>query len=363
VLIGQYGPYTLNTQQTTLPAIQIRPAGFLARILLKIVGTTSGNAAAVAFANDAPFNLLQNIGFLSPGGDVLLSNIDGFMLQMVNKYGAFASGTRDPLAYPNFSKVTGTGATGGSFEYFVDIPVEVDSRDAFCTLQNMNASQQFVLQMTLNTVAQLYTTAPTTAPNVTITLAMEYYSAPDPTNGSGGIPQAAFPPGNGSLSLLQVQTPPIVASTNMRTQLVNVGNVNRFHIFILRDSSGVRTEAGWPQTTNYYVNNDLHYFKDKDLWRAQLAQEYALRGGITATPTLNALDNGVYPFTDFMNAGESGGMKVDGASNRNRYLVTGTGTNVELEAVPWGAAAYSLQVVTNALKPSSAQALYAPQLV
>lgn len=362
-LIGQYGPYAISAAQFNVPAIQVRPAGFLARVRIKVVCTTAGNAAAVAFQNDAPWNILQNIGFLSPGGDTIISNIDGFMLAMLLKYGAFASGVRDPLADPTFARITGAGATGGSFTFMVDIPVEIDSRDAFCTLQNMNASQQFVLQLFLNTTAQLYTTPPTTPGSVVLTLAMEYYSAPDPANGSGGIPQAEFPPGEGSISLLQVQTPPIVPNTNQRSQLVNVGNVNRFHLLILRDGTQTRTEAAWPQTWNYYVNNDLIFYKDKDLWRSQMAIEYNLRGGVTAVPTLNALDNGVYVLTDFMNSGESGGMEVNGAANRNNFLVTGTGTNVEIEAIPWGAAAVSLAVVTNALKPASAQALYAPQLV
>ena len=361
MLIGQYGPYTLGAAQIPLPAVQVRPAGFLARLVLKVVGTTAGNAANVAFQNDAPFNVLQQIAFLSPQQDTILSSIDGFTLAMVNKYFALGSGFVDPLATPFFKKTTGAGATGGSFAYKAVIPLEVDSRDAFGVLKNMAANTQFILNLQLNTLANLYSTAPTSAPTVTVTASMEYYSAPAPTN-TEGYPQATEPYGAGSLSLLQTQTPLIVPSTQQSFQLVGVGNTIRAIMYILRDAAGVRSEVDWPTTTNLIVNNDLYFYKEKDLWRAQMAQEYGITGGLAATPTLNTLDNGVFILTDFMNSGESGNTRIDGASNRNRYLVTGTGTSLYTEAVNWGANANSVLVVENVIKPSSAQALYAPQL-
>jgi len=350
---------TPTTTQITLAAAQIRPAGFLARIRLVVTATTAANAATVAFQPDAPFNILQQIGFVSPAGDTIMSTLDGFSLFVLNKYGAFGSGTRDPLADPTYSVVAGAGATGGSFKFMLDIPVEIDSRDAFCTLQNMAANQQFILQMSLNTLANVYTTPPTTAPAVVIVAVMEYYSAPNATNGDG-YPQATTPQGNGSLSLIQIQTPPIVANTTQNLQLINVGNTFRAQFFILRTAGGVRTEVDWPTVFNIYVNNDLYFYKQKDLWRSQMAIEYQYRGGITAAPTVNALDAGVFVLTDFMNAGSQGGMQVDGSSNRNMYLVTGSGTGFNIEAgTPWGAAAGSLLAITNAIKPANAQSLYA----
>jgi hypothetical protein len=353
---------TPTTTQLSLAAQQIRPAGFLARIRLVVQGTTAGNAAAVAFAADAPWNILQQIGFVSPAGDTIMSTIDGFTLFALNRYGAFASGRRDPLADPTYSVTTGAGATGGSFKFMLDIPVEVDSRDAFCTLQNMAANQQFILQLSLNTLANIYTVAPTSAPSVTVTAVMEYYSAPNPTNGDG-YPQQVTPSGNGSLSLIQIQTPSIVPSTTQNIQLVNVGNTIRFALFILRNASGVRTETDWPTVTNFYVNNDLYFYKNKDLWRSQMAIEYGATAGITAAPTLNALDAGVFVLTDFMNSGSAGGMEVNGASNRNQFLVTGSGTGFNIEAgTAWGAAASSLLAVENVIKPANPQSLYAPEI-
>lgn len=361
---GVPGPYVLNAGVQALPPVQLPAGGFLRRIKLTVTGTTAGNAAAVAFNPDGIFAVLQQISLLSANGDTLISVIDGFTLYCINKYGAHATGRYDPVADPTYSAITGGGATGGSFKFNISIPVEIDSRDAFCTLQNMAANQSYLLQLSLNSLAGLYATAPTTAPSVTITAIMEYWSAPAQSNGDG-MPQAQVPPGNGSVSLIQTQQPPITASSQQNIQLLNVGNTIRYELMILRTAAAgnPRTEADWPNVFNVYVNGDPWFYKTKDQWRSQMAQEYDYTAGVTATPTLNSLDAGVFVITDFMNDGASGDGNVDGASNRNMYLNTLSTTAFNIEAVNWGAAAAQLSVVTNAIRPSSPQAMYNPFLI
>lgn len=360
-LLGSFGPYPLGAAQFNVPLIQAGVGGYLRRLRLLVSGVTAANAAAVAFQPDAPFNVLQNITFTSPNGDSIISILDGFALYVMNKYGAFGTtSVNDLVADPSYSLVTGGGATGGSFQFVIDIPLEIDPRDAFCALQNMAANQQFQLQVSLNTLAQVYSTAPTTPPQVTITAIMEYWSAPAATNTDGNV-QAQAPIGDGSLSLIQTQSPALVPNAQQNIQLLNVGNVVRNTILILRTAAGVRTEADMPGITNWYVNNDLWYRKDKAIWRSQMAREYGRLAAPTATPTAGALDNGVYVLTDFMNDGSGGGDSVvSAANNRDLWLVTGPGTSFNVEAQNWGAAASSLQVVQSIVKPSSPQALYAP---
>lgn len=354
-------PTALSTSQISLAPTQVRPSGFLARLRLYITGTTAANAATVAFQPDAPYNLLQNVSFSSPAGDVLLNPLDGFALFILHKLSAMGSGYRDPLTYPTFTRVAGSGATGGSFTYEVDIPIEIDARDAFGAIQNMNAAEQFVLQLTLNTVASLYTTAPTTAPTVSVNIVMDYYSQPAASNGA--VAQATAPIGNGTLSIIQSQTVAVTPSTTGRIQVVNTGTVLRGIVFILRTAAGVRTEADWPSIVSFYLNNQQLLYKPFPLWRNQISEEYDLNGAVVATPAALAPDQGVLVLTDFNNFGEQGGMKVDGASNRNQWLPTGKGTDLEIEATTaWGAAAGSLQIITLGVRPINAQALYAPQV-
>jgi len=361
-LAFQTGPTTLNTTVQALPPQQLPAAGYLRQVRLTVTGTSAGNSATVAFQNDAPFNILQQISLLSANGDSLISTIDGFALYVENKYGAFGTGFADPCADPGYSLVTGSGSTGGSFAFEIVIPVEIDSRDAFGALQNMAANQSYLLNLSLNSLANVYSTAPTAAPTVSITATMEYWSAPAALNANGEV-QATAPLGNGSVSLIQTQTPSINPSTQQNIQLLNVGNTIRHIILILRDSSGVRTEAAWPSVFNMYVNNDPWMRKTSAQWRAQHAREYRLTGGLSATPAINKLDNGVYIITDFMNDGATGGARVDSSSNRNEWLVTGSATALNIEAVNWGSAASSLLVLQNNIRPSSPQAVYAPNWI
>jgi hypothetical protein len=362
-LIGQFGPIVMGVGVQPLAPIQVPAAGFLRRIILTVTGTTAGNAAGVAFANDGVFYALQQVSLLSPNGDTIINIVDGFTLYALIKYGAFATGRYDPVADPTYSTVAGVGGgLGGSFKFNIRIPVELDSRDAFCALKNMAANQSFLLQLAVSSLAQLFTTAPTAAPSISITAVMEYWNKPADTN-ADGVPQAQEPIGVGSVSLVQTQTPAIVPGSQQNIQMLNVGNTIRFLLFILRTAGGVRTSTDWPNVTNFYVNGDPWYYKTKDQWLSQLAQEYDYTAGVTATPTLNSLDQGVYVLTDFMNDGASGDGNVDGGSNRNLFLATDSGTAFNVEAVNWGAAAAQLLIVTNAIRPSSPAAMFAPQWI
>src|SRR5581483_1471577 len=203
-----------------------------------------------------------------------------------------------------------------------------DARDALCALPNMAANQSFLLQFFLNNLAGVYSTAPTSAPNVVITVTAEYWAAPAATNGQG-VPQQTAPRFANAVSLLQTQNPPIVpGSDQVIGPLVNVGNTIRFLYFELRTAAGVRTAVDWPTVFNFIVNNDLWYYKTKDNWLRQMAIDYELTGGPAATPTLNALDAGVFVLTDFMNDGGSGGEYANSAAMRDLMLVTGSGTAI-----------------------------------
>jgi hypothetical protein len=358
-LIGQW-PLAAGASVLPFAPVQLPAAGFLRFLRLTVTGTTAGNAAAVAFNADAPFNALQQISILTANGDALTSPLDGFSLYLLNKYGAFGTGRKDPVSDPAYSVTTGAGATGGSFKFQIVIPFEVDTRDAFCSLENMAANQSYLLQMSLSPTSQIYTTAPTNAPTVTVRAVMEYWAAPSATT-TQGIGQQTAPNGDGSVSLIQTQQPPIVPSTNQSIQLVNVGNTIRSMMFVLRTAAGARTDADWPDVTTFYQNGQPLMLKTKDNWRSQMSQDYSITGGVSATPALNTLDQGVYVVTDFMNDGGSGNARADGGANRDLLLVTGSGTALNIEATSnWGAAASSLLAIQNAIRPASPSALYSP---
>ena len=339
---------------------QVLASGFLRRIKLTVTGTTSANAAAVAFANDAPFNVLQQFSMNQPNGNSLIQTIDGFDLYILNKYFAFGTDRNDPLSDPAYSVVTGAGATGGSFAFNLFIPVEVDARDGLGAVTNMAANQAYLIQAQLATTATLYTVAPTTPPSITITGVMEFYSAPANATESG-IPQQSAPTPIGSLSLVQIQTPIPSVGAAQKLTLVNVGNAIRMIAFIARTAAGVRTEVDWPATSQIKYLGDVLVYKTKSMWNDEMARAYRYTAGKTATPTLNSLDNGVFVWMDPMKAGGAGSDIVSSSANRDRLLLTNSGTLLEFEAVTaWGGAVSTLKVITSSIQPSSLEALFHP---
>lgn len=360
-LAGGFTNTTLSASQQVLAPVQLPAAGYIRSVKLQVTGTTSGNSAAVAFQPDAPYSVLQSVSLLAANGDSLIYPLDGFALAMVNKYLCFAEQppSNDPRLDPGFLQTTGTGATGGSFQFNIRIPFELDSRDALCSLANMAANQSFLLQMSLGTSAQVYSVAPTTPPVVSITAVMEYWSAPADTNGSGN-PQATAPPSNGSVSIIQSQTPAIVPGGDQNIQLLNVGNTVRAILLILRTSGGVRTETDWPNVSNWYLNNDPMFYKTKNNWRRQIQQHYGQTAGPAAAPTALAGDNGVYVLSDFIASGSGGDEDAQAVGNRNLWLVTNSATALNFEAANWGGSAGQLQVITHSVRPSDPAAIYQP---
>lgn len=361
-LIGTFGPTALGAAAAQQAPIQIPANGYLRKLIFDITITTAGNAANVTFANDAPFNVIQQFQFSAANGDTIYSTMDFFTLAMINKYFGCANEGYDPAGDSSFTKTTGAGATGGSAHFMIELPLEFDSRDGAGALTNMAANQSFLFQYWLNNSASLYGTAPTNPPTVTITVTAEYWAAPAAQNPQG-IPQETAPRCNGLVSLFQTQTPPIVASSDQTIQLTNVGNVIRVIMFILRTGAGVRTEADWPAQVQFSVNNDVWNFKTKNVWRKEMYERYPWvnrTASVGAAPAAGQLDNGVYVYTDFVDDGSAGDNTVNGASNRDLMLVTGSATALNIEAQNWGAAAGQLLVVTQSLRVPDVAAFYAP---
>ena len=122
-LLTQYANTTLGAGVINLSPVQVIAAGYLKRIKLTVTGTTSGNSAAVAFNGDAPFNVITQFFLNQPNGSSLIQTIEGFDLYALNKYGAFNTGTFDPLSDPSYFATAGSGGTGGSFNFTLYVPI------------------------------------------------------------------------------------------------------------------------------------------------------------------------------------------------------------------------------------------------
>ena len=354
-----FGAAASGATQTQLPA-----GGWLRYIELQVAAVAAGNAATVAFQNDAPFNVFSQVALRTAAGDSIIDPIDGFTLYAINKYIPFSFGLWFPQQGADWVLTPGAGATGGSFAFTLFIPLEVDARDAYGALQNMAANLSYLLTLSLNASGLVYSTAPTTIPPVTINAIMHYWAAPNATNNNGDLQQTA-PASQGTVSLLQVQTPVIAVGAAQNIQLINVGNVVREPLFILRNASGVRDTTQWPNQMNVILNQDIIHTIYRTEWLNKIYDAMPELTSSAQTAAASAagttLDAGVFPFIDFINDGGVGSNRLASSQSRNQWLVTAAQTALNIDAHNWGATAGSLLIVQNNVRPNSADALYAPQ--
>lgn len=369
---------TVPAAATQLQVISVPAAGYLRGIELLVDVATSGNSATTAFksaasAGDAPWSFINSINLVSADGSNLVSNVSGYQLFLVNKYGAFRTSAQqsDPRSDQYFGLTTGAGATGGSFSFRLFIPVEIDPSQAFCAIPNLAANKSYQINIQLGASTAVYSTAPTTAGSYTITVINHYWSQPAAMN-AVGVPQQIAPVGVGSVNLTQLQTIPVTQGDRI-VQLQNVGNVIHKLIFTLRNSSGIRVGADWGATNQLILNNDTLFYwntpnstTSKSSWSSYLTDTYGYGDALNATApgtqstldAANGLDTGVYA----INFGDISGGVARPDTNRDQFLPTLDSTLLQLRSTSFGSGASTLEVLSMAVKPTTAAALYQPHI-
>ena len=368
---------TVPAAATQLQVISVPAAGYLRGIELLVDVATSGNSATTAFktaasAGDAPWSFINSINLVSADGSNLVSNVSGYQLFLVNKYGAFRTGNQqmDPRSDQYFNLTTGSGGTGGSFSFRLFIPVEIDQSQGFCAIPNLAANKSYQINIQLNASGSVYSTAPTAAGAYTITVINHYWSQPAAMN-AVGVPQQIAPVGVGSVNLTQLQTIPVTQGDRI-VQIQNVGNVIHKLIFTLRNSSGIRVGTDWGATNQLILNNDTLFYwntpnstTNKNTWASYITDVYGYGDALNATApgtqstldAANGLDTGVYA----INFGDINGTASTSAS-RDQFLPTLDSTLLQLRSTSFGSTAATLEVLSMAVKPTSAAALYAPHI-
>lgn len=335
-----------------LGPIEIPPTGFLRFIDLVIQGTTAGNAATVAFAADAPFNAISYLTLTNAAGDTIIVPIDGYALYLFNKYGALSEDPPycDPRQSPLFSVTAGAVATGGSFTVALRVPLEIDPETAFGSVASMASNKSLQLGLQVAPTSSVYATAPTTAPTVQVTGYQAFWAQPKPDNGRG-VPQETVPQGNNSIAMWRIDTPSVTPG-DKTLKLNNIGNVLRMILFVYRTASGARTEADIPALHMLRLNNDEMYYLPDSVWKDDMASAYGYTGA--TKDAANGLDTGVRAFHYFM----ASDGKVRSSSVREQYLPTLDTTLLQYRGTSFGSGIATLQIFTNEIKPTSAQALY-----
>src|SRR5579875_359670 len=303
-------PFRVGTQPTTLqdvvyPAVTLgastqpltvynpTPNSFLSGLWIEVTGTATGNSASVAFNADGPFNTLQTVLFSDTNQKPIVGPINGYDLYLVNCYGGYF-GINDPKASYTYSVTTGSGSSGGSFHFFLYLPLEVDCRDALGSLENKSTQSSYHLNLTLNTVSAVYSTAPTAAPSVTVSVSEDGYLQPIGSDASGA-PYSTAPSQLGTTQFWVKGNYVLSAGNNVPQIQQGLGYGIRNYVFECYDNAtGTRAagEADWPSPIQFYYKGTLVKNWSKTLWAEHMSRVF---GFTSSTPDAAlAKQNGVY---------------------------------------------------------------------
>lgn len=320
---GKYKFYskslTLTSATQDLGPIDIKAYDYMRSLLVTVVNTAAGGATGTAQA-DAPFNYFTNIAVKQPNGQTMYQVSAGHHAAMIQKYGYYRA-YNDPRVDPNFL-VTGSSAT-----FAFRIPFELDLRDALGALPNKDAAAPFSLELTLNTLTNVYGSGQGTSPTFTVEAWLEAYDQP-PTS-LNGQPVQTTPPNMNTLQRWTEQN--ITMSTGQFDARVRkLGNYMRCILPIMKNSSNVRIVTnGWADPVQIVLDEDVKDNISQGDWQRRIWETYGYGGiqsGTAATSGTASVaavfidsplgaDTGVWPLQYFMDT-------RDITENVNFYLPT-----------------------------------------
>lgn len=332
---GSWTPGT-STTDCSPNGNAIKSYGYARALRIYTTNTTAGSGGNTSA--DFPWDLYSQISVTQPNGEELYG---GPTWTGLHAYVAAQNSgwklNNDPATWQTYS-AAGTGPT-----LDLPIPFEINPQYGLGALPNQDFSAPWKLQLTGNTSAGIWTTAPTTTPVMTTAIFLDAWTVPAATNPLTGQQQQTAPVFLGTLSKWTLQTYTVPASTQFEVPFSRRGNAYRHLVFIILNSSGARIA-----TTNFpnpitltWDGTVIRSNDDVALW---LDDSYQLRGGAAAaTPVTNL--TGVVPLS--MSA--VSGADWQGSANslgEESFWGTVQSSTVSLNGT-WGSTAATLQQLTN----------------
>lgn len=333
---------TLGTASQDLGPIDIKAYDYMRSILVTLTATAAGTATAGTLAADGPFNAFTNVAVKQPNGQTMYQVSSGYNAACgIQKYGYYRAES-DPRADPNFAFSTG-GGTAPTLTFAFRIPFELDLRDALGGLPNKDAAAPFTLELTLNTLANVFPVS-TTSPTFTVEAWLEAYDQP-PTV-LDGAPVQTTPPNMNTLQRWTEQNITMSAGA-FDARVRKLGNYIRCLVPILKNSSNVREETDWSDPVQIVLDEDVKDNKSLADWKRQIWETW---GYGAAGSTIDAFsgglsgrDTGVFPvqyYNDTRSPDENASLYLPTIESED-YLLRGN----------WGAGAAKMTVLVCEVLP------------
>lgn len=338
---------TLTSATQDLGPIDVKAYDYMRSILVTFTTTANGGATGTAAA-DAPFNAFTNVAVKQPNGQTMYQVSSGMHAAFIQKYGYYRA-YGDPREDPNFA-VNGSSAT-----FAFRIPFELDLRDGLGALPNKDAAAPFSLELTLNTLTNVFGSGQGTSPTFTVEAWLEAYDQPPTMLNSQ--PVQTTPPNMNTLQRWTEQN--ITMSTGQFDARVRkLGNYLRLLIPISKNSSNARIVTnGWADPVQIVLDEDVKDNISQADWQRRIWEIWGYGGiqsGTSATggtsstaaiaiDTPGGADTGVWPIQYFCDT-------RDITENTNFYLPTIESEDYLLRG-SWGSAVSKMVVLVGEVLP------------
>jgi hypothetical protein len=290
--------------------------GFLRGLVVKIQASGGTGAAVPVASADAPYNTISQFTLRDASGQPIYPAIDGFGLFLINLYSGQVgqAGDQNPAALPSFSAVVVTSGSGaGNFTFKLYAPLEYNS-SGYTSLPADNSAELPKLLIQTAAAATVYSTPPSTAPTLTLTVEEEYWTVPN------NMPDLApYDVGASSQWILTTsgQNPP--SNAYMRVLDQGVGQFVHTKIYVYRDSNNARQDF-FPLSPEWWVDQFQYRLEVLDSRYDRMGKQFSTR---FTRPTGVV----VYSYRDSIQT------QVSTADDAENVLVTTGSTKVELGGI------------------------------
>lgn len=332
--------FTPSTAQQNLSpnGNAIKSYGFARAVRVYTTTTAAGTGGTIGTATDNPWNIYSQISVTQPNGEELYGGptFSGYHAYIAAVHNSWKL-NNDPATWQSYS------ASATSITTDLVIPFEINAQYGLGALPNQDFSAPWKIQVTGNTTANIWQTAPTTNPALNTAYFLDAWTVPAAQNPLNGQPQQVQPVFLGTLSKWTLQSYAIPSSTAFEVPFARRGNAYRRLCFIARGSGNARVAS-----TNYpnpiALRWDGTIIRTNDNVQLWLDDEYMIRGGAAAATAVTpqtgvvALSMAAMSGADFQGSATSLGEEPFwGTVQSSTISLSGT----------WGASITTLEQVTN----------------
>lgn len=317
----QLGGAALGTNTVTVGngPISLFPQGYLRGILVDIQTSTAASGGTPAGNGDFPFSLVNLLRLHDTNGATMHEHT-GFHNYLLNLLGSGVDGHVDDLTqWPDYA----SSATSPSVQYY--LPIELDA-NGFGALANQSAADTYKLDLVLESPANSYTTAPTTAnPIFTINIHTDYWTLPGATD-MLGRPQQQEPMFHGVAQYTYQSTANSTSAGQQTIKIPFTGNMYRLLVMVGR-AAGSGYATGGARSAAVLPNPYTLRYDTRDLMigtlREQRRQFFNQLNNVSTT-FLTGIYAFIWSYNGWKNAGGPGYASWLPTLPATRFEVTGT---------------------------------------